>query len=139
LVSVIRRSVAHPATSLNLPMMVLISEVSRAGGALQGITGQEVVSVGPRLGDDVESSLRDLVVRGIGAGVFGSVTLGDATPAPGSSRTGGLGMSGLCLLSSPGFPPLLINWRWVGDEAESTCSQVAAAERLLHEMLTSVH
>jgi hypothetical protein len=32
-----------------------------------------------------------------------------------------------------------INWRSVGDEAESVCLQVAAMERLLHEMLASVH
>jgi hypothetical protein len=48
-------------------------------------------------------------------------------------------MSRLCLPGSPAFLPLSINWRLVGDEAESACSQVAATERLLHETLTSVH
>jgi hypothetical protein len=48
-------------------------------------------------------------------------------------------MSGLCLLGSPSFSAPPIHWRWVGVEAESMCLQVTTAERLLHEMLTSVH
>jgi hypothetical protein len=119
-------------------MMVSISEVPSAGSALQGTTGQDVVGSGPRLGDDVKSTLWDLVVRGAGTGVFRSATSGDTTPALRSSRTGGPGMSGLCLLGPPGFLPPPINWRRVGDEVESACPQVAAVERLLHETLTLV-
>jgi hypothetical protein len=48
-------------------------------------------------------------------------------------------MSRLRLPGSPDFLPLPINWRLVGDEVESACSQVTIAERLLHEMLTSIH
>jgi hypothetical protein len=90
-------------------MMVSISEVPSAGSALQGTTGQDVVGSGPRLGDDVKSTLWDLVVRGAGTGVFRSATSGDTTPARRSSRTGGPGMSGLCLLGPPGFLPPPIN------------------------------
>jgi hypothetical protein len=43
------------------------------------------------------------------------------------------------MLGSPGFLLLPINWRWVGDEAESACSWVTIAERLLHDMLVSVN
>jgi hypothetical protein len=48
-------------------------------------------------------------------------------------------MFGLCLLCSPGFSPLPISWKWVGDEVDSVCSQVATSESLLHEMLALVH
>jgi hypothetical protein len=120
-------------------MMVSVSEVPSASGTLQGTTSQDVVGAGPRLGDDAGSLLRDLVVHDAGAGVFRSATLGDVAPALWSSRTGGPGMSGLCLSDPPGFSPLPINRRRVGDDAESACSQVAVAERLLHEMLSSVH
>jgi hypothetical protein len=60
-----------------------------------------------------------LVVYGASVGIFRSAALGDAAPAPESSS-----------------PP--INWRWVEDKEESTCSQVATTRRLLHETI-SVH
>jgi hypothetical protein len=43
-------------------------------------------------------------------------------------------LAGLSRLSAPP-----INWRRLGDEVESACSQVTTVERLLHETLTSVH
>jgi hypothetical protein len=110
LVSIICRSMACLVTSPSLTMMVSISEVPSAGGALQGTADQKVVGAGPQLSDDAESSLRDLVVRGVGAGVPESAASGDAFPAPGSSRTEGPGMSGLRLPGSPDFRPAPINW-----------------------------
>jgi hypothetical protein len=85
------------------------------------------------------SSLQDLVVRGTGVGIPRSVAPGDAALAHGSSSTVGLGISRLYLPGSLGSPPPPINWRRVGDEAESACSQVTAMETLLHEMVASVH
>jgi hypothetical protein len=64
--------------------------------------------------------------------------LGDMAPALGSSGVAVLGVSGLLLQDSPGFLPPPIDWRWVGDEAEFMCSQVATAERLLHETVALV-
>jgi hypothetical protein len=81
-----------------------------------------VTDADPWLGESIESSLRDLVVHGAGAGVPGCAALGDMAPAPGSSSDVGLGISGLYLSGSPGSPPLPINLRWVGDETESACS-----------------
>jgi hypothetical protein len=49
-----------------------------------------------------------------------------------------LGLLRPYLLSSPGFAAPPINWRWVENEGESTCSQVATMERLLHKALASV-
>jgi hypothetical protein len=48
-------------------------------------------------------------MRGTGIGVSGSATLGDAAIAPGSSNATGLGVSGLHLSGSLGFPPSPIN------------------------------
>jgi hypothetical protein len=48
-------------------------------------------------------------MRNAGVGVLGSATPGDVAPAPGSSRTVGLGVSGLYLPGSPIFLPLPIN------------------------------
>jgi hypothetical protein len=64
-----------------------------------------------------------------------SAASGDVSPAHGSSSVVGPGIHGLYLLGSPSslHPP--INWWWVGDKAESTCPQVTAMERLLHERL----
>jgi hypothetical protein len=74
-----------------------------------------------------------------GAGVPESAAPGDMTPVPRSSSAVGLGVSGLYLPGSPDSHPPPINWRWVGDEAESLCSQVATTEMLLHETLALVH
>jgi hypothetical protein len=84
--------------------------------------------------DSAEKLLQDLVVRGAGAGISGG-----AAPAPGSLSIVGPGVSGLFLSGSPGSSSPPINWRRVKYEAESACLHVAAAERLLHEMLASVH
>jgi hypothetical protein len=75
-------------------MMASVSEVPSAGGALQGTPGQEVVGIDPRLGDDAESSLRDLVVCGTGAGVFGSFTSGDVAQPLGPREPGAQGCLG---------------------------------------------
>jgi hypothetical protein len=61
-----------------------------------------------------------------------NVEVGGAAPVPEPSGTVSLGVSGLLLPSSPGFPPPLIDWRRVEDNAVFARSQVAAAERLLH-------
>jgi hypothetical protein len=79
------------------------------------------------------------VKRGTGINVPGSATLGNAAPAHGSLDTVGPRVSRLHLSGSLGFPPLPMNKRQVGDEAESACSQVTIAERLLYEMLASVN
>jgi hypothetical protein len=120
------------------PVVALVPRVLSASGATQGATGVGVVGAGPKLGDDAGSSLRDLVIRGADAGVPGNAIPGDTTLVPGSSGAIGLGVFRLYLLSSPGFLPLPINWRRVGDKAESTCLRVATTKRLLHKTLVSV-
>jgi hypothetical protein len=107
-------------------------------GVSQGVACVEVDGAGPQLSDDVGGLLWDLVKRGTGINVPGSVAPGDAVPPPGSIGTTGLVLSGLDLPGSPGFLHVPIDWRQVGDEAESVCSQVTAMERLLHEMLASI-
>jgi hypothetical protein len=120
-------------------MMMSVLEVPSAGGTSQGTASVKEVGVAPLLCDDARNLLWDLVARSTSAGVSGSAAPGDAAPAPGSSGGTGLGVSGLYLPSSfsSSHPP--INWSQVGDETESACSLVATAERLLHEMLASVH
>jgi hypothetical protein len=98
-------------------VLALAIEVPGAGGAPQGAAGIEVANVGPRPGDSAEKLPRDLVVRGVGAGISGGAAL-----APLSSSTIGLGVSGLYLLGSPSSSSPLINWRRVEDEAESAYS-----------------
>jgi hypothetical protein len=120
-------------------VVALATEVSGAGGAPRGAAGAEVADTGPRLGDSLRSLLQDLVVGGASAGVLGGAAPGDAAPAPGSSSTVSLRVSRLYLSGSPGALPPPINWRWVENEVESTCSQVTTTERLLHEMLASDH
>jgi hypothetical protein len=114
-------------------------EVPCAGGAPQGATCAEAADASPRLSDSARTMLHELVVHDAGAGVPGNAALGDVASAPGSSSTMSLGLSGLYLPGSPGAPAPPINWRWVEDEADFACLQVAAAERLLQEMLASVH
>jgi hypothetical protein len=94
-----------------------------ANGSSQGIVGL----------------LRDLVKRGTDIDVPRSGAPSDAAPAAGSLGTIGPVVSGLHLSGSLDFPPPPIDWRRVGDEAESGCSLVATAERILHEMLASVN
>jgi hypothetical protein len=67
-----------------------------------------------------------------------SAAPGDAATTPGSLGTAGSRVFGLHLWGSPGFPPPPIDWRRVGDEAESACSQVTIMERFLYEMLASI-
>jgi hypothetical protein len=115
-----------------------VREVLGTDGTSLGAVGVEVDGAGPRPCDDTRGLLRDLVMRGTSLGMPRSTTLGDATPAPRSSSAVGPGVARLLLLGSSSFPPLPINWRWVEDNIEFACSQVAIAERLLHEMLASV-
>jgi hypothetical protein len=82
--------------------------------------------------------VQDLVSSSDSIDVPGSASSSDAAPAPESSGTVGPRVSVLSLLSSFVFPPPRIDCRWVGDEAESMCSQVAAVEMLLHKTLASV-
>jgi hypothetical protein len=115
-----------------------VQEMSGADGTSPGAASVKVDDVGPQPSDDIGRLLRDLVIRGTGIGVPESAALGDVAPTPGSSGDAGLGVSGLLLPGSPSFPPPPIDWRRVGDEVEFACSQVASAERLLHETLASV-
>jgi hypothetical protein len=111
--------------------------VNFADGVSPGSTSVEVDGASPWLGDDAGSLLRDFVRRGTCIGVPGSAAPGDTAPAPGSSGTTSLGLFGLPMSGSPGFSPLPIDWRRVGYEVESTCSQVVTTERLLHKTLVS--
>jgi hypothetical protein len=90
--------------------------------ALLGVISVKVVGASPRLGDYVGNLLQDLVTCGTNASVSGSVVPGDVALDAGSSSAVGPGVSRLCLLGSPSFLPSPINWRLVGDEAESACS-----------------
>jgi hypothetical protein len=78
-------------------------------------------------------------VCGTGVGVPRSAAPGDAAPTLRVLEYRESRVSRLYFSGSPDPPPLPINWRWVEDEAESTCSQVTAAERLLHKTLASIH
>jgi hypothetical protein len=49
------------------------------------------------------------------------------------------GLPGQFLPGSPSSASLPINWRRVENESEFMCSEVATAERLLHEALALVH
>jgi hypothetical protein len=160
-IPIARRSTARPPIPPCLPLMAsLIASVgdlaevalgsqwtvvapvpgvSSAGGASQGASVVEVVGPGPQLGDDTGRLLRDLVMCSASASVPGSATPGDAAPTPRSSCAMGPRVSRLYLSGSLGFTPPPINWRWVGDEAESMCSWVTTVERLLHETLVSVN
>jgi hypothetical protein len=60
-------------------------------------------------------------------------------PAPAPSSTMSPGLSDPYLLGYPNSSSQPINWKWVENEAESACSQVAATGWLLHDALTSVH
>jgi hypothetical protein len=98
-----------------------------------------VEGTNPQLGNDAGSLLWDLVMRDTDAGVPGSAATGDAALTLGSSSVMGPGVSGLYLSGSLGFPPPPINWRWVRDEVESTCSWVTTTERLFHDTVASVN
>jgi hypothetical protein len=52
--------------------MALVPGVLSVGGASHGAASIEVVGPSSQLGDDAESLLRDLVMRGVGADVLGS-------------------------------------------------------------------
>jgi hypothetical protein len=58
-----------------------VLRVPSIGGTTQGANDVRVVGAGAQLGDDVGSSLRDLVMTGIDVGVPGSVVPGDVAPA----------------------------------------------------------
>jgi hypothetical protein len=112
--------------------------MSGADGASPGVVNVDMDGASPRPDDDAGGSLWGLVMRGVDIGIPRSSTLGDATLAHGSLGIVGLGVSRLLLLGSHDFPHPPINWRRVEDNTEFTCSQVATAERLLHEILASV-
>jgi hypothetical protein len=99
------------------PAAMLSIEVPGAGGAPQGTTDTEMA----------------------GADVSRDATLGDAALAPGSLDAMSPGLFVQYLPGSPGPTSSPINWRRVENEAKSAFSQVAIAERLLHEALASVH
>jgi hypothetical protein len=96
-----------------------VQEMSGSDGTSLGAVSVEVDGASPRPGDDTRGSLRDLVMRGVGIAVPGSIAPGDATPSPGSSGTShGPGVSGLLMSGSPNFLTLSIDWRRVEDNAE---------------------
>jgi hypothetical protein len=81
-------------------------------------------AVGPQPGDDARGSLQGFVMRDTCIGVPKVAAPGDTTPAP---------------ISLPRLPPppLPIAWRWMEDDTELACSQLANAGRLLHDTLAS--
>jgi hypothetical protein len=115
-----------------------VPKMSGVGGPSLGAARAEVDGVSPSQATTPRGSLWDLVMRGASFGVPESAAPGGAAPAPGSLGVVCLRISRLLLLGSPGFPPSPIDWRQVEDNAEFTCSQVTAAERLLQETLFSV-
>jgi hypothetical protein len=86
------------------PVVALATEVSGAGGTSQGATSIEMVGADPRLGDGTKNLLQDLMVHDTGVDVSRS-----AAPTPKSPGTMGLGLSGPCLLDSPGSSSSPIN------------------------------
>jgi hypothetical protein len=70
-----------------------IPRVPSAGGATQGVAGIGVLGADPQLGDDTGSSLRDLVIRGVGVGVPGSAVPSDLARTPRSTGAMGLEVS----------------------------------------------
>jgi hypothetical protein len=116
-----------------------IQEMSSVDGALLVAASVEVDGADPQPNNDTGGSLQDLVMRGTGIGVPRRAVPGDAAPAPGSSRATGPRVSRPLILGYLGFPPLPIDWRLVGGDAEFTCLRVATVERLLHETLASIY
>jgi hypothetical protein len=116
-----------------------VQEMPDADDASLGDTSVKVDGAGPQPSDYIRGSLWDLMMRGTYIGVPGSTTPGDVAPAPGSTRVTVPGVSELLLPGSPSFPPPPIDWRWVGNDAEFTCSRFATMERLLQKMLASVN
>jgi hypothetical protein len=107
-------------------------------GTPLGTVSTEADGADSRLGDDVVSLLRDLVVRGTGLGTPRRIDPSDAIPALGSSGIGGLGITRLLLLGTPDSSSPSIEWRQVEDNVEYACSQVTVVKRLLREALASV-
>jgi hypothetical protein len=115
-----------------------VREAPGANGALLGTISIDADRASSRSADDTEGSLHDLVTQCAGHGMPQSTVLGDVVPAPGFSGVVVPGVAGLPLAGSPSFPAPPIDGRQVEGDAEFACLQVAAAERLLHEMLVSV-
>jgi hypothetical protein len=63
-------------------LMLSVREVSGTDGASPGTVSVEVDVASPWTGNDTRCSLRDLLMHGAGLGISGSITPGDATPAP---------------------------------------------------------
>jgi hypothetical protein len=115
-----------------------VQEMLGVDGVSLGAASVKVDGVEPHPSDDTRGSLRDLVMCGASIDVPRSAALGNAALAPGPLGVVGLGVSALLLPTSPSFPPLPTDWRWVEDNAEFACPLVATVERLLHETLASV-
>jgi hypothetical protein len=99
--------------------------------APHGAVSVEMDGADPRLGDDVGSLRRDLVVHGTDPGTPRCIAPGDAVPFPGFSGAVGSGVAGLLLSGTPSSLSSPVNWGQVEDSAEQVCSQVVAVERLL--------
>jgi hypothetical protein len=84
-----------------------VHEMLGANGTSLGVASVEVDGAEPQPSDGTRGSLQDLVMCGAGIGVLGSVAPGDASPAPRSSGTMGLGVRELFWLCSLAFRPHL--------------------------------
>jgi hypothetical protein len=100
------------------PVVALMLEMSSADVLSLIATNVEVDGAGPQPSNDTGGSLRDLVMCGADISLLGSAATGDAAPASGPSSDVGLGVSGLLLPGSLGFPPSPIEWRRVEDTIE---------------------
>jgi hypothetical protein len=147
---VVQRFVVRPATSLRPPLVASLAASMGDLAMVESPASEEPKSeareapvlVTPGANGSSQGTvglLRDLVKHGTDIDVPRSSAPSDAALAPGSLGTIGPVVSGLHLSGSLDFPPPPIDWRQVGDEAESGCSLVATAERILHEMLASVN
>jgi hypothetical protein len=74
---------AEVALDSQRPVVAPVPRMLSASGTTQDAADLGLVGSSPQLGDDARSSLRDLVMRGTGAGVPRSVVPGDAPQPPG--------------------------------------------------------
>jgi hypothetical protein len=95
-----------------------VLEMWVADGSSLGAVSVEVDGASLRPGDDTGGSLWDLVTRGTGLGMPGSVAPGDTILALVSLGAAGLGVAELPLADSPGFALPPIGWRQVEDDVD---------------------
>jgi hypothetical protein len=115
-----------------------VQEAMGVDGVPPSAASVEVDVVSSQPSDDARGSLWGLVMCSDCVGVPGSVASDHTSPAPRSSCAVGLGVSSLLPPGTPILPPSPINWRRVEGDVELACSQVADAEMLLHDTLSSI-